>query len=446
MLPSSVPATPFENAGAELNAEDLEPFYSHPRVLGLAEVMDYPAVLHGDDHMVDKLVTTMKHKGKIDGHAAGLDANAINVYRAAEISTDHECVTTAEAKERIRRGMYVLIREGSVAKDLVALIPVVNEKNARRCVFCTDDKHLDDLIAEGSIDHNVRLAIQHGLDPLLAIQMASLNTAECYGLSNKGAIAPGYEADFLLLDDLQNVTISQVYKSGELVAENGVCVAQPATSVIPSLSITNTVRIKAITEKDIQLPIAHGTGAHVIGITPNSLVTKHLIEEVQVADGYFCPSVEKDQLKMVVVERHKLTGNIGLGIVKGLELKSGAIASTVAHDSHNIVVAGTNDTDILAAIHAIHDMQGGLVVVDKGAVIASLSLEISGLITDRSFEEVNQDLEKLHNALHQIGAATTFNPFLTLSFLCLPVIPDLKLTDMGLFDVREFKHINISAK
>ncbi|WP_028776414.1 adenine deaminase [Shimazuella kribbensis] len=445
MLPSSVPCTSFENAGATLHANDLEPFFVHPRVLGLAEVMDYPAVLQGEEHMMEKIAAAWKQQASIDGHAAGLSLDAINVYRSAGISTDHECISPQEAMERIQRGMYVLIREGSVAKDLSSLISAVNEKNARRFAFCTDDKHLDDLLTEGSIDHNVRLAIKQGLHPLLAIQLASLNAAECYGLKQKGAIAPGYEADFVLFDDLHDIQIQQVFKAGKLVAQHGKMVqASSRTKIDIPTNISHTVHLPKIKTTDLQIPIMESK-ANVIGIEPNSLVTHHLIQDVKVKQGFFVPDTENDQLKIAVIERHHLTGNIGLGIVSGLGLTDGAIASTVAHDSHNLVVAGTNDHDMFAAIKAIHHMQGGLVVVKNQNILASLPLEIAGLMSNRPYEEINNNLNNLHQALHQLNAPTLFNPFLTLAFLCLPVIPAIKLTDKGLFDVTTFQHISVSV-
>ncbi|MGM7703489.1 adenine deaminase [Pseudalkalibacillus sp. Hm43] len=443
MLPSCVPATSVENSGAKLSANDLEPFYNHKRVLGLAEVMDYPALRSGADTMVDKLVMTSQHTGQMDGHLAGLDTDAINVYKAAGIGTDHECNTVEDAIERLRRGMYLLIREGSVAKDLKSLIPVVTPNNARRCLFCTDDKHLDDLMVEGSIDHNVRLAIECGLDPLMAIQMASLNAAECYGLKQKGAIAPGYEADFLLLDDLDSITIKEVYKSGQLVARDGEYVGDLQEKAEPSSELQNTVRIPSLDEADLQIPIRDDGTANIIGIIPNQLNTTHLQESVEIEDGQFTSSLEKDQQKLVVVERHKNTGNVGLGIVKGFGLKSGAIATTIAHDSHNIVATGTNDGDILRAIQALQEIRGGLVVVKDGDVVASLSLPISGLMSGEGYRSMATGLQQLKQSLVDVGFEGGFNPFLTLSFLTLPVIPALKLTDLGLFDVNQFKHIKV---
>jgi adenine deaminase len=445
MLPSCVPATSFEHAGAILKAKDLEPFFTHERVLGLGEVMDYPAVLGGDDSMLDKLVKTKHYSNRIDGHAAGLDVDGINVYMTAGIRTDHEAVSRQEGIDRLQRGMYLIIREGSVAKDLDALIGIVNAKNARRCLFGTDDKHLDDLMTEGSIDYHVRRAIQKGMDPILAIQMASLNAAECYGL-NKGAIAPGYEADFLLLNDLESVEIDQVYHSGVLVAERGKLIEQEMDKIIPPTRLTDSVRNKEVTEKDLQIKIENTSMAHIIGIIPNSLITKHLVQEVDIVDGCFIPSVKKDQLKIAVIERHKETGHIGLGIVQGFGLQSGALVTTVAHDSHNIIVTGTNDSDMLIAIQAVQEMKGGMVVVKEGKILASLALPIAGLMADRKSITILSELGSLHEALKEVGASTAFNPFLTLSFLALPVIPNLKLTDIGLFDVKRFEHIQISAE
>ncbi|WP_158734682.1 adenine deaminase [Alteribacillus sp. YIM 98480] len=442
MLPSCVPATPFENNGAQLNAADLTAFFDHKQVLGLAEVMDYPSVLNSDNAMIDKLIATSKYSSLVDGHAAGLHSDALNVYASAGIGTDHEANSASEALDRLRRGLYVLIREGSAAKDLTSIVPLVNHKNARRFLFCTDDKHLDDLLEEGSIDHNVRLSIKQGLDPLLAIQMASLNAAECYGLKNKGAIAPGYAADFLLLDDLASVSIHAVYKFGKLTGKDGKYVGKTLSFIKPPSRLTNTVNVPTLREEDLNIPI-DGKKAHIIGVSPNSLVTNKLVENVTVEDDTFIPSVEHDQLKLAVVERHSGTGNIGLGIVKGFGIKEGAIASTVAHDSHNLVIAGTNDTDMITAIHAIKNMQGGLAVVKDNQVIAALPLNIAGLISDKDSDEVNNLLHQLNASLLDIGCSQTFNPFLTLSFLTLPVIPELKLTDAGLFDVGTFKHIPV---
>ncbi|MFD2618462.1 adenine deaminase [Terrilactibacillus laevilacticus] len=442
MLPSSVPATAFEHNGATLQAKNLEPFFEHPNVLGLAEVMDYPAVLNAEDQMTDKLLLTKNYTTCIDGHAAGLDEHAINVYKAAGIRTDHECVNQDEAKARLSRGMHVLIREGSVAKDLKALIGLVNERNSRRFLFCTDDKHTDDLINEGSVDHNVRLAIQEGLDPITSIQLASINAAECYGLHQKGAIAPGYEANLLILDDLETFTIQSVFQKGEHIAENGKMINNSVRKINDD-NVISHLKLPELVSSDFEIKLTDRL-AHVIEIIPNSLVTKHLHIPVPTIDDRFFFSTDLDLLKIAVIERHQGTGNIGLGIVKGFKIKSGAIATTIAHDSHNLVMAGTNDEDMITAANRLKDIHGGLVVVQNGEVLAELSLPIAGLISDKSALDVNHKLQVIHEALQSIGASDEFNPFLTLSFLSLPVIPDLKLTDCGLFNVKTFQHINLS--
>lgn len=442
-LPSCVPATPFENAGASLEYTNLAPFYSHPRVIGLGEVMDYPSVMQNDESMLHKLIDAHSKDKHIDGHASGLDRDEINVYMAAGIRTDHECVTADEALARLRKGMYVMLREGSAAKDLITLLKAVNENNARRCLFVTDDKHLDELIDQGSIDYNIKLAINEGLDPILAIQMATLNAAECFGLKTKGAIAPGYEADFMIVKDLHLIEIDQVYKSGKLVAQNGKVINPWVSKIVPPSSIIDSVNIKPLSSEQLQIEIANGRQANIIEIVPNMIVTKHLVEEVDSHKGLFQYNLEKDLLKIAVLERHKMTGNIGLGIIKGLGIKNGAIASTVAHDSHNIVAAGSSDEDLLEAIAHTSEMKGGLVVVQNGELLSSLPLPIAGLMSTMRSIEIYDRLKEINQALIKIGCTFEFNPFITLSFLALPVIPELKITDLGLFDVKTFSHIHV---
>ena len=446
MLPSCVPAVDFERSGAVLNMEHLRPFLSHPRVLGLAEVMNYPAVRNAEDKMIEKLLETAQAGMKIDGHAAGLTPQDLNIYTAAGIRTDHEATTVEEAKTRLQKGMYVMIREGTAAKDLKNLIGIVNERNARRCLFVTDDKHLDDLIEEGSIDYNVRLAIQEGLDPITAIQMASLNAAECFGLLDKGAVAPGYLADLLLLDSLEEIQIVQVFKNGKTVWEKGELFNFPQPSLSIPSSLSSTVSFHPLSESDFAIPMK-GRKANIIEIIPNSLITNHLVEEVTVnSSGHFEVSIPHDHLKMAVIERHKGSKLVGVGIVKGLGLNSGAIATTVGHDSHNLIVAGVKDQDMLLAANEIQKMQGGLIVVKNGEILAVIELPIAGLISPLSYNEVFEKLKKLNLALETLGATKDFNPFLTLSFLSLPVIPELKMTADGLFHVGRFEFINTQAK
>ncbi|WP_018663201.1 adenine deaminase [Heyndrickxia acidiproducens] len=442
MLPSCVPAAPFEHAGAVLLNEQLLPFYRHPRVLGLAEIMDYPGVKNTDSQMMDKLASAAPFK--IDGHGAGLDQTGVNVFAAAGIQTDHECITQEQAKERLARGMYVMIREGSAAKNLKALIPAVHEKNSHRCLFCTDDKHINDLIAEGSIDHNIRLAILEGLNPLTAVQMATLNAAQCFGLVHKGALAPGYDADFILVEDLQQFTIKDVFKAGKRIGKNGSPAGlenQKARGRQQAFS--STVNIPAMSAADLSIPVFDGQKACVIEIIPNQIETRKKVMEVPTAGGQFMPSSAHDLAKMAVIERHHGTGNIGLAIVKGLGLKNGALAATIAHDSHNLIVAGDHDEDMLAAIETLKTIGGGLAVTHEGKLLAALPLPIAGLMTGKSGFAVAEDLSKIYDALQKISVHQDFNLFLTLSFLSLPVIPELKLTDSGLFDAASFSHIPV---
>lgn len=446
MLPSCVPATQYEEAGAVLNSEDLSPFYERPRVLGLAEVMNYQAVFEGETSMLEKLLDAQQKNKLIDGHAAGLNEKAIDMYMSAGIRTDHECTTMEEAKDRLEKGMYLMIREGTVAKDLRQIIGVVNDWNSRRCLFVTDDRHLDDVILEGSINNSVRLAIAEGVPVMTAYQMATLNAAECFRLKEQGAIAPGYKADFLLLDSLEEVSIHSVYKNGNCIMSEGFVQGFPEEyPYVLAEKLTNTVSLGTITPDDLEIRIK-GEKANIIGIIPNSLLTKRLVEKTnRTEEGVFIPDSSMDHLKIALIERHNATGKIGLGIVKGLGLQSGALATTVAHDSHNLIVAGTNDEDILMAIQELEKSQGGLVIVSGGEVRAKLALPIAGLMSNESADFVYEQLRKMNQVLADLGVSQDYNPFLTLSFLALPVIPALKITTEGLFDVTEFKHVSISV-
>ena len=446
MLPSSVPGTAFENAGATLTATDLAPFIQEPSILGLAEVMDYPAVLAGDPAILDKIKLAKAHHMKVDGHASGLSTQQIRGYRAAGIETDHECVSAEQAMDRIEQGMNVLIREGSAAKNLKAILPAVTSANARRFSFCTDDKHLDELMEQGSINYAIHLAIQEGMEPLQAIQLATLNAAECYDLKNKGALTSGFIADIILVADLLEMNITTVFKDGQLVVENGVMVNKRIKPIEPPASILRSVHIPELTKKQFSLPFVKGTTANIIEIMPNQITTKKLVAEVDVINGEFQPSIEKDYLKLAVVERHHHLQTIGLAIVHGSELKSGAVATTIAHDSHNAIVLGTNDDDMVMALQVLQAMQGGLVVINNGQVLGALELPVGGLMTAKPAEEVAPKLARVHEALHYIHPTLDYHLFLTLSFLSLPVIPELKLTDQGLFDVIKFEHISIEAE
>jgi len=444
MLPSCVPAVSFERSGATLKAKDLKPLYQEKEVLGLAEVMDYVAVEQAEEDMLQKLLDAQHEHKLIDGHLAGLTARLINVYRTANVQTDHEVTTAQEALERVKRGMYVMLREGSVAKNVKNVLPAVNEKNARRFFFCTDDKHLDDLMAQGSIDEQVRMSIQEGLDPFLAYQMGSLNAAECFGLKTKGAIAPGFDADFMLISDLHEVGITSVFIAGELVSEHGEYLPS-VDKITPSSSLMQSVHAVDVQEKDLTLSITDHQKMNVIRIIPNQLETK--LEQISPSgsDGQFTSDIDRDVLKIVLVERHKGLSEIGIGVVSGFGLKEGAIATTVAHDSHNLIAVGTNDADMIKAIETLKEAGGGLTVVKDGEVLHTLPLPISGLLSDQPAHTVNESLHALHDALKETGFVLDFNPFLTLSFLALPVIPDVKMTTQGLFDVRSFQHLPIQS-
>ena len=441
MLPSCVPATNFENAGAILEAEDLKELMYEESVLGLGEMMNYPGVISMDEKVIEKLVL-FKDK-VIDGHGPAIDGKDLNAYVAAGIATEHECSTLEEVINRVRLGMYILLREGSAAKDLRNIIKAVNKDNLRRFLFCTDDKHPEDLINEGTIDFNIKLAIKEGIDPIDAIKMATLNAAECYRLKGKGAIAPGYIADLVVIDNLEDFNIVKVFKNGDLVAENKKALFD--TRIHLPKNMIDSVRIKEVRIEDLQIPMKSNK-ANIIGVIENSLVTEKLVEEVKTVNGYFEYS-HNDILKLVVIERHFATGNIGVGLIKNFKLKNGAIGSTVGHDSHNMIVVGDNDEDILIAIKELEKIGGGLTIISKGRVLKSLPLEIGGIMTSRPIEETNRILKEMIDLSHKkLNVNENIDPFMTLAFMALPVIPKLKLTDMGLFDVEKFDFIDISQE
>ncbi|WP_059104475.1 adenine deaminase [Shouchella shacheensis] len=443
MVPSSVPAASFEQNGATLSAEEVEQLLHTDGVYGLGEVMDYPAVLQAEESILQKLEAARANGCVIDGHAAGLGATALNAYLTAGIANDHEAVSEQEAISRVQRGMYVLMREGTAARNLEALLPAVTSANARRFAFATDDKHLDDLIREGSVDANIRKAIALGVEPLQAIQFATLNVAECFKLEEKGAIAPGKEASFLLLSDLESFTVESVYVKGRCVARGGKGTEPLRASVQPPDDLLDSVRVKPFTSEALALPLTEGSQARIIQTNEDSIITEHIVEPVPVEDGRFHPA--NGYLKLVVAERHKQTGDIGIGIVKGIGITDGAIVSTVAHDSHNIIACGSDDTSIEAAITHVAQMRGGMAVVKGEEVMASLPLELGGLMSLSSSDEVKQKLNELQKALLNIGYQAEKDPFLTLAFLALPVIPSLKLTSKGLFDVETFEFVDVEA-
>ncbi|MBC1711065.1 adenine deaminase [Listeria welshimeri] len=440
MLPSSVPATEGEHNGETLHAKKLHPLYKHEKVIGLAEVMDFPSVAKGSSDILTKIIDAKKEGGRIDGHGAGLTSADLNNYLAVGIRTDHESTNAKEAVDRLRAGMFVMLREGTVGRDLLQTISAVSEKNSHRFCFCTDDKLINDLITEGSINYNIRLAIENNIDPITAIQMATINAANCHNLPYLGAVAAGYQADIVFLKDVQTIEISKVLKNGQVVVENGARNEAAFEKQHSETFISPKIQ-HHLSKQDLELPLTNDT-CYVIGMKQNNLFTEKLMEQVNVENGKFVPSIEKDLLKMAVVERHHNTGCVGVGIVKGFGLKEGAIATTVAHDSHNIVAVGASDEAMEKAINYVTEMGGGIAVVDgTGKVLHDLALPVAGLLSNKPYEEVERDLAGLLKAFNQISNAKGFDPFLTLSFLTLPVIPELKLTDQGLFDFATFQII-----
>ncbi|MDD5039081.1 MAG: adenine deaminase [Dehalococcoidales bacterium] len=433
MAPSCVPATHLETSGASLGADELHQVLRWKDCLGLGEVMNFPGVLNSDEGVLSKIDLAT---GKVtDGHAPGLSGKNLNAYIAAGIYSDHESVTLDEAREKLKRGMFIMVREGSSEKNLDALLPLIADKTYRRCMLVVDDRSCVDLLREGDIDAVVRKAIRSGIDPVRAIQMATINTAGYFGLNGLGAIAPGYQANLVVIGDLPNLKVDMVFYQGSLVAREG----RPLFSAYRprGQGLTNTVNIRPFDIETLRLQALRETEP-VIEIIPGQIITRKRLEKAKVVDGVVVSDISRDILKLVVVERHKATGNIGLGLVTGFGLKRGALGSSVAHDSHNIVVVGTNDEDIFTAVKEIERLHGGLVAVAGDKVLARLALPIAGLLSDEPLEGVVEKLGKLEQAAAQLGT-TLHSPFSTLSFVALPVIPELRLTDFGVVDVNEFR-------
>ena len=437
MLPSCVPASQYETSGFELNSYDLSMLIDSPWVLGIAEMMNFPGVINLDSEVLSKIKLGLDKRKRVDGHAPYLSNKDLCAYVAAGVTSDHECTIPDEAIEKLRLGMYIMIREGSAAKDLDALIPVLKECPTRKCIFVTDDRYPWAL--KRHINEMVSRVVKCGVSPVKAIQMASLNTAEYFGLKNLGAIAPGYKADMLLLDNLEDFIPQTVIKNGEVVAQNGEMVVDIKEKTLSSLR--GTVNIRWLDKDDLNIKAESDT-VKAIEVTSGLLVTKAVEAKVNIEDGYAISNIDDDVLKILVIERHKASGNIGKGFVKGFGLKSGAIASTVAHDSHNMIVIGTNDDDMLKAIKELVKSQGGKVIVNNGEVVAKLELPIAGLMSEQSSSEVIQKAKELKQGEKVIGCSLD-EPFMTMAFLSLSVIPELKLTDKGLMDVMTGKFTNL---
>jgi len=439
MMPSCVPATGMETAGAVLHWYDIAPYQNDPWVLGLAEMMNFPGVVHGAEDVLDKLRAF--EKSVRDGHAPGLRGHTLNAYVAAGIGSDHESTTVEEAREKLRLGMVVFIREATNARNLETLLPLITPANVRRICWCTDDRQPADLLDQGHIDYLIRRAIALGLDPITAIRIGTLNPAEYFRLHDRGAIAPGRRADIAVLDDLRTVRVSIVFRGGRLVARDGDLIPyeRPPRSIFVRSSMN--VRWDKVNFK-IE---AKGRKAHVIGAIPDQIITEHLIEDVTIENGEAVQDVGLDLLKIAVVERHTHSGNHAVGFVKGIGLRRGAIASSVAHDHHNIVVIGADDRSMMTAARAVGEMSGGMIAADGTEIVAQLPLPIAGLMSDQPIETVRAQMDDLLRAAHAMGS-TLHDPFMAMSFLALAVIPELKITDQGLVDVVKFQTIPLFAE
>ncbi len=426
MIPSCVPATPFDEAGAQITHQDVEKMLENPRVLGLAEMMNYVGVLSADESVLSKIEAAVRAKKIIDGHAPMLTGKELNAYVGVHVGSDHECTNAAEAMEKISRGQFVMVREGTASKNLEALMPMFLKPYCNRAMLVTDDKHPEDLHAEGHIDHIVRKAISFGADPINAYKMASYNAAVYFGLRQNGALACGYFADFVILDDINTVKINSVYKRGVRIDAEDISLGSRAANPY-SEQVRNTVNLQEVSEEQL-----HIGRQRVIGLMPSQILTT----DEGYADGV---DTENDICKLAVVERHHATGHVGVAYLKGYGLKHGAIATSVAHDSHNIIVAGTSDADMAFAISVIKEMQGGIAVVCDGEVMAELELPIGGLMCDLAVEECAAALERLKNTAYRSGVNADIDPFMTLSFASLAVIPTLRLTTLGVVDVNKFE-------
>ena len=433
MLPPCVPATDLETAGARLGAREIGMLLPHPRVLGVAEVMNYTAVLEKEPEILAKL--RLGRGKRIDGHAPRLSGKDLNAYVGVGIKSDHECTTPEEALEKLRAGMHVFIRQGTIGKNLEALLPIVTPSNAVRCGLVSDDRHPTDLLAEGHINFLLQRAVALGLSPVTAVQMVTINPAKYFFTTDIGAVAPGYRADLVLLEDLTEFRARVVLKAGRPVARDGALVVELPQ---PAPAPRSAVNIGWSRMSGLEITAAGGGIAKVVDLVPDQLTTRKLLTRLAIRDGLAVADPSRDISKVAVVERHRGTGNVGLGFVRGLGLRAGALASTVAHDSHNVVVVGTNDADMLAALRAVERMQGGLAAVKDGTVLGAVSLPIAGLMSDEPVERVTSQVTELLAAARTLGSPLR-DPFITLSFLALPVIPALRLTDRGLVDVERFR-------
>lgn len=429
MMPSCVPATEIDESGAELDCKDIDLYLDNKKVLGLAEMMNYVGVINGDKNVLSKIVTSQAHHKKIDGHAPELSGNDLNAYIAAGVYSDHECSTFENALEKLRKGQFIMIREGTAAHNLKALMPLLTQQYYSRCMFATDDKHPSDLLHGGHIDYIVKQALKNGADPIVALKTATHHAARYFLLNNKGAIASGYLADIVVVDNLEDFNVETVFKCGKLVFDGEVKdFSAPTVDEKLAQKCFDTFHLDSVTPSSFKVDGKLG----LIGLVGGELLTRNL----GTADKI---DVENDILKIACIERHKGTNHIGVGYVKGYSLKSGAVATSVAHDSHNIITVGCNDDDIAVAVNAIKDSKGGIAVVENGKIKALLELPIAGLMSDEPLTTVNEKLENAKLSAYELGADKSIDPFMTLSFLSLPVIPSLRITTKGVFDAENWK-------
>lgn len=441
-LPSCVPATPFENAGAVLGAKEIEKLIVSKDFIGLGEFMNFPGVINNDEDVLGKLVAA-KEAGKwIDGHGSGLAGNALDAYTSAGILADHECSTVEEMKERLNRGLYILLRQGSACHNLRTLLQGVTPENSRRCLLCSDDRQPKTILHEGHLDNHLRICVEEGLNPVSAIRMATLNAAECFGLKDRGAIAPGYRADIVLMDDLKDFNVNRVWIEGKLVAQEGKYL--PEIERYDISSVKGSVVLKDFSKDKFKMNLK-SNHVNVIGILPGGVVTEKLTAEIELdANGEFVFNPEADIVKVAVLERHKGTGNVACGFLKGYGIKEGAVALSIAHDSHNIIVVGVNDEEMEFAVNSLVAQEGGIVLVKNGQVVESMPMPIAGLMSDKDGEWVDAKLTAIHDkAYAELGICGSVEPVMTLCFMSLIVIPEVKLTDTGLFDVTTFSFIPV---
>lgn len=441
-LPSCVPATPFENAGAVLDAREIEKMIPNDDFVGLGEFMNFPGVIGTDDDVMDKLIAAKKQGKWIDGHGSGLEGNALNAYVSAGILADHECMTLEDMKERLDRGMYIMLRQGSACHNLRTMLKGVTPENSRRCILCSDDRQPKTILHEGHLDNHLRICVQEGLDAVTAIRMATLNAAECFSLKDRGAIAPGYRADIVLMDDLKEFNVNRVWIEGKLVAEDGEYL--PKIEKYDISSVKGSVVLKDFSKDKFKMNLKSNK-VNVIGILPGGVVTEKLTAEIDLDEnGEFVWNPDADLVKTAVLERHHGTGNVACGFLKGYGIKEGAVALSIAHDSHNIIVVGVSDEEMEAAVNALVEQEGGIVLVKNGKVIESMPMPIAGLMSDQSGEWVDEKLTAIHEkAFSELGICGDVEPVMTLCFMSLIVIPAIKLTDTGLFDVTTFSFIPV---